>query len=776
MASIQHASFHLSGYREGYADGRPFETTPPWVEHDSKLITTQRILEIHNNIGGIFDDRLGDAMWFDLTHTISSTNNMEHKGNSAFNLFILYSLGRFGKFDNVKEALKYLEIAAECQYGPAFIVGKRMFEANGLRDDLPQIFIDGPKDSHLRQKINQLESLPNELYYSSVIRTFWPSKLRADALRIVSKRLDLAPMELGQGPAPDLASNIRKIRSEQASEAQFCALAEESCLLHYSVLNSDYEACKLLLELQCGVNSTMPGGMTPFHLACRCVEIEIMELLLSHGADASLCDENNISPLHWLVLLPDKDIRPMANIIMCHCKEAQIEFTSMIDAAPMFFDDLGLVLQRDPMSWAVSCCNSAAVQAMLDFGFISADDEEEAHHYLGIAIIHVCTSIMEYFLGFCRHISAHDKEHLYLLLGRDVSSFTRWLIHGSAHDKTLGEALDLLERFRFRLPLNWRDMISDAAFTPLGRAVISYDISLIKELIKRGANVNDVKDGSFQSSILSLAFGSSYAIGPRHQVIDTIKLLLDHGATNEREPPLHMACFFNVDPSIFQLLINRDSQAIRTIFKEETPLLNLIKCGVKEDLMTKVKLLIDIPRADLDIESSHSGRNQDCCGTALAYSLIALEWDIAELLLDRDVSLDLGIKGSHRQSVLHLLIHHASSILSTKRNVEWGVLLSVLDKLLRYLALKGRDVINTIDHKGDSPLRLAISYALPSIVKKLLWGDYGIFKETVQGEYALLQQSLLTVPHSEMMRDQMNVIAELLEEYLKIDEAVMNPS
>ncbi|KAL5093848.1 hypothetical protein Trisim1_009325 [Trichoderma cf. simile WF8] len=748
------------------------------IEEPTQLIDSDAsysILEIHTNIRGISDDTLGDAMWFDLTHTISSTNDMGHKGNSAFNLFVLYSLGRYGKFEKLKEALKYLEIAAECQYGPAFVVGKRMFEANGLGDDLPQVFVDGPKDSDLRQKIDQLESLPNDMYYSSAIRTFWPCKLRADALRIVSKRLGVATMELGEGHTFDLASNIRQIKSEQASEAEFCALAEASCLLHYGVLNSDYAACKLLLELQCDVNSTMPGGMTPLHLACCCVEMEIMELLLSHGADASLCDEKNISPLHWLVLLPNENIRPMANLIMSHCKKAQIKFASMKSQVPIFFDDLGLILEGDPISWAVSCCNLAAVQAIFDLSFMAAADEKEAQHHLSSAIGNVCASIMEYLLKFCKHISAHDKEDMYRFFGSGVSSFTRWLIHGSAHDKTLGEALDLLERSGFPLPLNRRDMVNNKApYTPLGVAVTRYDIPIIKELIKRGANVNDTKDRGWDGSMLLWAFASADATGPRHKVIDTMKLLLDHGATNAPEPPLHAACSYGVDPSIFQLLINRDSQAIRTIYHGQTPLLCLLGYGIKEDLMAKVKLLIDIPRDDLDIESFHTGRDGDCCCTALAYSLISLEWDIAELLLDRDVSLDLGIKGGHRQSVLHLLIHHASRILSRKQNVEWGVLLGVLDKLLRYLASKGRNIVNTIDHNGNTPLRLAINYGLPSIVKKLLWRDYGIFKETVQGEYALLQQSLLTTPHSGIMRGQMNVITELLEACLNVDEAVIN--
>jgi len=39
-------------------------------------------------------------------------------------------------------------------------------------------------------------------------------------------------------------------------------------------------------------------GKTPLHMACECGFFEVSKLLLSYGADPSLCDKRGNTPLH----------------------------------------------------------------------------------------------------------------------------------------------------------------------------------------------------------------------------------------------------------------------------------------------------------------------------------------------------------------------------------------------------------------------------------------------------------------------------------------------
>lgn len=691
-------------------------------------------------------------MWFDLHHTATRATDDEQRGSAAFSLFILYSLGRYGPYKNIEEALDLLSISAVAQYGPAFIVGKRMFNATGFGHRLPSAIENGPQDPELSRTIALLEGLPNEDYYSAAVQAFWPPKLRLDALKLLPNLHDIFG-----GTTPGLLKIIPEQRQRMSID-DFQAYVQDHYLLHHSIVNSDLEACKLLLQFNCEINRRMPGGMTPLHLAFRCVETEMIKLLVQYGADASLTDNENISPLHWLVLLNKDDLREIAALLSSQNKYPKTIMASTKPKSPIYFDDLGLEARGTPLYWAIDCRNSAAIQAMIDFGFVPLLDKSWPQSYLNEAVGTACPESTTIFLKLCRDQSTEAQQRTYKSVGLRGSDFNRWVMHGGYHDQVYGDVLDLLSQFGFKLPLKSSEMIEKDQWTPLCTAVSSYHLPLIKVLLQRGADVND---RSIHTA-LGWAFASADATGPKHKVTDVVSLLLEHGAITYPEPPLYQACSFFVDPAILGLLISQDTQSANALYHGQTPLLNLLSFDIKDDLLSKVHILTSVPGANLDAETPHTGRETECCYTALAYSLVNLEWPVARYLLDNNATYKIGINGDHQHTVLHLVIRHTLRIQGEKDVAAMVALLNILEKLLEHPVSMETNLINIKDHNGISPLRMAIDFMLPDVVKRLLNPKYGMDRAIVDEDQRWFLQNRTRVLNSD--RDKFEKPMKKIEE------------
>ncbi|KAI2473461.1 hypothetical protein F4781DRAFT_380410 [Annulohypoxylon bovei var. microspora] len=712
------------------------------------------ISEIHSSVGTILKDRLGDALLSDLNHTTTNAErDSRQRGSAAFESFLLYSKGRYGPHKSARDAFELLKTAAEFQYGPAFVVGKRIFEANGFEESLPDILLKGPHDRDLHQTITQLECLPNDEYYSSAVRTFWIPKLKLDALKV----LPPLAIETSLGSTSSLGSMIQDLQLRNGSD---------KFLIHHAILKGDYIACELLVQSHCDINTRMPGGMTPLHLACRSAEVDIVKLLLRHHADVGLNDDGNISPLHWLVLFLNEDIQDMIRLLSAGCGDRKRTIASSKSSYPVFFDNLGLTLVGTPLSWAIDCGNFTTVRAMLNADLTPFPSNLGFPQYLSQAASIACVKSVEYFLEFCPGLSIEHINRVYRAVGSGGCDITRWLMHGKSYNKVYGRVFDLLEKFGFKIPLIPSDMDNVPRLSLLGSAVISYNIPLIKELLGRGARIND---HSQVHTALGWAFTSADATGPQHKVIDTIKLLLDNGAATSPDTPLHKACTFFVGPNILRLLVDQNPQSVNIVYHGFTPLLSLLSLDIKDDLMAKIEILASPPNADLDIESRHNSREADCCYTALAYSLVNLEWPAAKFLLERNAKLELGTTGGHQHTVLHLLVQQASTMRTQEHATEWGMLLAIIDRLLGYLALKKSNLINIEDYNGVTPLRMAVDFMLPSLVERLLNSKYGIDRNIVEREQRQFLQHRAKVKESDskISKKRVDAIVNVFEEYFR---------
>jgi cytohesin len=70
-------------------------------------------------------------------------------------------------------------------------------------------------------------------------------------------------------------------------------------LLHYAAMDGRHEIAKLLLEHGADPNIQDNNGRTPLHWAAWKGHLEVVELLLEHGADPNVQDYGGMTPLHY---------------------------------------------------------------------------------------------------------------------------------------------------------------------------------------------------------------------------------------------------------------------------------------------------------------------------------------------------------------------------------------------------------------------------------------------------------------------------------------------
>ncbi|KAL9118497.1 MAG: hypothetical protein Q9187_004958 [Circinaria calcarea] len=689
---------------------------------------------------------LGEQMWAELRYFAENGATPEQCGRAHFDLFILYTLGRSAPSLGLHEAMNWMAASALFGYAPALMIGKRVFQANNL--PIPSVFSDGSSHKSLHAQIAYLETLPAVEFYSNAVRIFWTEEMCGTILNL------LPPGKPSFSP-DDLETWIRKSWNEMGHR-KFSAFAEEGFLLHHAVSLRHYEATKLLIDYGCRVDILTPNHLTPLHLACRCGCISLIHLLLSYGADASLNDTDNISPLHWLVLLSGHEIPAVAFALVKN--GANID-SRMNDKRHLFFDALGLMLLATPLFWACTCRNHVAVTTLLSLGAnpdglaqSSRGEGQKQHECTLIAAGTVCADILELLLEHTdvpRTYSAADKEELYGIIGGGISNnLLRWCMHGSAYEEAFSKVIDTLIRYEISLPRHPLATLSNqATYTPLARAAISFNIPLVKALLQQGANTND-RSYYNGATALSLALDACVAeVASPAQMIQTIELLVRNGASLEpeshaprhrlaRQSPLFLACISFAPPEVVHLLASNAPSQINVKQHWATPIYTMASTSYTSDDERAIRILLDLG-ADPDIETDHKGPGFECCLTATAGAVINDSWVTTELLLDRHASTEIGIAGGHRQTLAHLSVYRAYILQARGRPGEDKGVISRLKSLLDHPVAQKRDLLNDADYKGLTPLAYAIMFGLPHIVRVFL--DRGASAEPPPKAKPLLQ-------------------------------------
>jgi ankyrin repeat protein len=701
---------------------------------------------------------IGQAMWAELDWTASYDIQPLRKGKAAFELFVLYALGRYSPDISLQDALGYITSAALSGFGPAFVVGKRLFLANDM--PVPDVIQKGPPDADLRRHIELLEGLPNEKYYSAAVRIFWSAHVRNVHLNLQSK----IRVSFYNSSATDFMDWMQELNKDMDSGA-FKVFAKQNFFLHQAVASGCCLAVDYLLHLDCNINNEAPGGITPLHLACRLADVTIIDQLVANGADASLEASDNTVPLHWLVLLDEDQVRPVAEALV---KSGAVINT--LNSANAYFDELGLEVKGSPFHWACQCCNQNVIEVLLDLGAIPIE-VEGLKRPLQLGFLHdplatVSPEITEVLLrhhDFYLHLDSLHKEGIFYFIGMGGSNeFQRWAMHGNFYSSAYRDILEVLYRYGISLPLKPRATLDIRYYTPLSRAAISHNFHLMKELLRLGANVNDLSPDPKQNTVkirqtaLDFAITSSDIINSPQKVCKVVELLLQHGATTNYvqilpksgfylQTAIHTACTCYASASLIRLLAKASPDEVNEKVGGQTPLHEA--CMWDDDALSKVQALTE-SGADLYIETDHDRKSKkSCCLTALAISLFALNWPVAKYLLEQGSPTMFG--GYHKQSVLHLMVFMAVKSEARNHPRELAALFSTIESLLDHPVARQKDLLNATDFRGNSPVRMAVYFGLPRLLKILLknrCGECSEIKDIVEGRVSLTEY-MERIPH-----------------------------
>jgi ankyrin repeat protein len=213
-------------------------------------------------------------------------------------------------------------------------------------------------------------------------------------------------------------------------------------ILHCAAACGHLDLAVLIMEeATWGVNKVNRHGETPVHLACRSGHYDLLQYLVSKGADVTISSNDGLTPLHWLSSFPDDTIDQAADLLIS--KKANIEARS---AARENFGDFRRwnrpgCEDGTPLLWAVVSFNLPATRALIRH---SADPWDQAGsalatsnkwggmcHYSPVhyASAYHMTEVLEVLLQEVSNTADQDQNPLncnYRQFGSGVS--TTWLL------------------------------------------------------------------------------------------------------------------------------------------------------------------------------------------------------------------------------------------------------------------------------------------------------------------------------------------------------------
>src|SRR5271154_2808969 len=138
--------------------------------------------------------------------------------------------------------------------------------------------------------------------------------------------------------------------------------------LHVKVAYGDLESVLSLLAgatSSSSINSRNLSGDTPLLCACRSGHLTIVQILLDHGADASINSYSGESPMHWLSSFSDSEIPTIGQRLLDSGAMLDQHANSNVTHFPHFFNGLSA---GTPLLRSVARGSKAAVEWLLQQG------------------------------------------------------------------------------------------------------------------------------------------------------------------------------------------------------------------------------------------------------------------------------------------------------------------------------------------------------------------------------------------------------------------------
>ncbi|KIW76525.1 hypothetical protein Z517_11271 [Fonsecaea pedrosoi CBS 271.37] len=165
--------------------------------------------------------------------------------------------------------------------------------------------------------------------------------------------------------------------------------------LHVASAKGLPQAIRKLIERGEDVNSQMcPERCTPLLLACISGSFEAVQELIKNGADPTIGNEDEETPMHWLSSFDDDQILPAAKVLFSQKSQLSALAVGAAIVAEGFNTDLAMT-SGTPLHRAIGKRNIHAVRALLDLGADPHWRNRDGATALGLATKLHLTAIMQ---------------------------------------------------------------------------------------------------------------------------------------------------------------------------------------------------------------------------------------------------------------------------------------------------------------------------------------------------------------------------------------------
>jgi ankyrin repeat protein len=446
--------------------------------------------------------------------------------------------------------------------------------------------------------------------------------------------------------------------------------------LHFASFFGQVDLVEVLLDRGFNVNAKTQDGRTPLYLACGGGKTEIIEYLIEKGADASIKDNFDISPLHWMIMVSD----PVEGL----CQKLHLSGADLnaVSTSRVLIPDHFLTLFGTALHWAVATRHRSLIRALLALG-ADVDGPDNTWTPIQLAASLHLPEELEILLQNKASIEYEDlRSPFFELSGR--LSIQRWLIHGSHHTQALKTTVNTLLKYDISIEAPDTD-----GLTPLLHCLVTEasdaDIEIAAVLIENGANPHR-RIGGYP--VLHWAIIGSQ---PSPQTIDALKLLLEKNVDinsladedHDGYTALHCAAEVN-NLSAAKFLAGKGLNASARTRSGATPLHIAVQ---KNGALEMIKSLVDWGGNVDDVENEIQLTVLGAC-----LETPTTDASIIDYLVERSNSMVIS---KNNRTILHLATAQAS-------RVNGRFLLGVLLK-----HKKVRKCINTVDSEGWTALHIA---------------------------------------------------------------------
>lgn len=368
-----------------------------------------------------------------------------------------------------------------------------------------------------------------------------------------------------------IAEKLKGVRNK----AEFRVNRRGDRILHIAASCGKSEAVEALLDTyDIQVNQQNDQQETALLCACRAGQIEIVQILLRHGADASIATPNRESPLHWLISFNGDDVKTVGELLIA--SGADIRLVTTRDINYSVFPggiELDHLAPGTPLNWAVHHDRPDVVAFLLESAkdpLISLirplDRPTTALHWAAHSHHFDCLKLM--IEALIEADIAFNYSSIIASATYSADEFSMMLRHGPKYNKKLKQTFDYLL-------MKSRNTLSVTGIGGFGNTLLYYAVSNASDAVVEYLLSSDVMKSGLESTISDsndskgardISYPGDITLSDSNSNGQAGAFIIEHinqPCSNDRRTPLLESVRWN-RPRIFQLLLSHGANPSAT--------------------------------------------------------------------------------------------------------------------------------------------------------------------------------------------------------------------